>query len=540
MSSSINFSELLSYIDLLKSKLHQSEVQQYSIFARDMHQLSVKDYVLYDGIMDELSRHAEIIIIDDDLREIKAKEFSGSQNLRAVFIPHAVNIIGEEAFKNCENLETVFISSKHLSAIGDSCFFNCQKLRAVNSRSYIKRIGVAAFKGCIALESIEVHANEVGPSVFENCISLESAVWGTDAEIQEKTFKNCVSLNSMHLHEGIKSIGDEAFDGCTSLKECVHTIHIDGYTSDGKRAGGMLEDVVFLPENLESIGKCAFRSCSSLRAFELPYELVNIGDEAFINCAMLEKLELHLSYHTGMQKIILGKNCFSACNKLVLELTNQPAPYLISYFLKNKIVFSVYGKNIIYYPDSPPLSLIQEGEYSIKTEHGTFEFDTGVLIRYIGSGGRIQLPESTLFIAPDAFTKGRGINGMNWDYIALGDELIEYHIAEDGIVQLPEGLKNLNCSFKNIDYLRKLILPEGLETIGSSCFSDAENLSDVVFPSTLKKIGSYAFSGCINLNNVELPACMEEIEDFSFSSCDSLENFICNSENCAISKFAFL
>ena len=35
MSISINFSELLSYIDLLKNKFPGSETQQYSIFARD-------------------------------------------------------------------------------------------------------------------------------------------------------------------------------------------------------------------------------------------------------------------------------------------------------------------------------------------------------------------------------------------------------------------------------------------------------------------------------------------------------------------------
>ncbi len=65
------------------------------------------------------------------------------------------------------------------------------------------------------------------------------------------------------IPEGITSIGDNAFSGCSSLES------------------------ITLPEGVTSIGWGAFRDCSSLKSITLPEEVTSIGESAFSGCAHL-------------------------------------------------------------------------------------------------------------------------------------------------------------------------------------------------------------------------------------------------------------
>jgi hypothetical protein len=486
--------------------------------------------------MDEVTRNAKVIIMYDGITEIDAKTFSGFQKLRAVFIPGFVTSIGAEAFMNCENLEKVVISTEGTVSIGDACFSKCRKLHTVSSLGAVESIGTAAFEGCSALKEIEVYSKRIGPSAFENCISLESARWRTYCNIPKRAFKNCVSLNSIVMNDGISLIDDEAFDGCSSLKEYINTIYVDGRTSDGQRAGGSFEEITLLPEELESIGEHAFRNCTSLSGFDFPYELRNVGSGAFEGCDKIENIEVYIS-ESQDQCIVFGENCFNGCIKLLLSFTSFPPPHMLTYLMKAKIPFKVFGKDGLYGPDLPPFSNIEIGEYRIETEHGIFEYETGVLVRYIGKGGEIQLPESTVYVAPGAFTNG--IDGVYWEYILLDGEFIDFHVPEDGIVRIPHGIKHLECNFDDASLIKEIVLPEGLETIGNSCFYGAENLEEVVFPSTLKKICSFAFAKCYSLGDIEFPDNMEKVEDFAFSDCYNLQSYVYDSEKCIIDSLAF-
>ena len=69
--------------------------------------------------------------------------------------------------------------------------------------------------------------------------------------------------------DGLKSIGDSAFDGCSGLT-------------------GELR----LPDGLTSIGDRAFWGCSGLNGeLHLPDGLTNIGDGAFFRCDRIEKIK---------------------------------------------------------------------------------------------------------------------------------------------------------------------------------------------------------------------------------------------------------
>ena len=65
------------------------------------------------------------------------------------------------------------------------------------------------------------------------------------------------------------------------------------------------------------------------------------------------------------------------------------------------------------------------------------------------------------------------------------------------------------------------ILP-GVETIRGSAFENNRYIKSIIFPSTVKTVGKYAFSECTNLEEVSLNDGLVEMESGLFNSCKKL------------------
>jgi hypothetical protein len=78
-------------------------------------------------------------------------------------------------------------------------------------------------------------------------------------------------------------------------------------------------------------------------------------------------------------------------------------------------------------------------------------------------------------------------------------------------------------AFSQLRELSKIIIPDGVLTIGKEAFSECANLAEVDLPSSLRYIGMDAFSGCEKLKHITLPECLEVISQGAFS-CSGLTN----------------
>ena len=104
----------------------------------------------------------------------------------------------------------------------------------------------------------------------------------------------------------------------------------------------------------------------------------------------------------------------------------------------------------------------------------------------------------------------------------IGDDA--FHIAKHnmfsslGSIEFPSTLQSVcNCAFSGCNRLKKLLLNEGLQTIGGAAFSQCYRLRSVEFPSTFCEVGPYAFQDCTQLNKVVLNGkCAVEV-----ASCPS-------------------
>ena len=112
------------------------------------------------------------------------------------------------------------------------------------------------------------------------------------------------------------------------------------------------------------------------------------------------------------------------------------------------------------------------------------------------------------------------ING--YTVVGIGDlNLPPYYDNTVETVIVPDTVKYIERfayypSTAPVVNLKKVTLPEGLETIGDNAFASAPGLSEINLPSTLKSIGERAFMNC-NIDNFTIPAGVEYIGANAFN-----------------------
>lgn len=80
-------------------------------------------------------------------------------------------------------------------------------------------------------------------------------------------------------------------------------------------------------------------------------------------------------------------------------------------------------------------------------------------------------------------------------------------------------------NFSYITSLKKVIIPEGIISIGWLAFSDCTNLEEIELPSSLQTIGAEAFANT-SIKEIELSENISNVGTRAFSGCSSLEKVI--------------
>ena len=159
--------------------------------------------------------------------------FANLESLKSVTI-NGVASIGESAFYNCTNLQSVTISDG-VTGIGKFAFSGCVNLSNLTLPSYATFIGREAFRGCKSLTSITIPKGvvSIGYSAFNGCSGLTS-VSMPDSVIYlgDCAFSGCENLKSVTLSKGLMRIGANAFYECGNLTSAT----MDGVTSIGESA----------------------------------------------------------------------------------------------------------------------------------------------------------------------------------------------------------------------------------------------------------------------------------------------------------------
>ena len=160
---------------------------------------------------------------------------------------------------------------------GKQLFYNCKKLETV-----------------IGFETV---SGSMPTSVFQSCANLGFVKLPTNmTKIPNSMFQSCNSgnLNIANLLEltQLTTIGSWAFDGCQrltiTLPDSVTTLNSSAFGSAFKYAGAI---TISPNSQLKTIGESAFSDCGKLAGIYIPSTVTSIGKNAFKGCSSLTKLE---------------------------------------------------------------------------------------------------------------------------------------------------------------------------------------------------------------------------------------------------------
>jgi len=259
--------------------------------------------------------------MNDNIREetpasVVEYEYTGSDhhvpnNMTHVRIHPTVTKIESWSFHNRRSLKEV-VFNEGLVCIGMNAFCGCTALQSINIPSTVIEIDHDAFRSCTGLK--EVVLNEgltiIGSSAFHDCKSLQSiTIPSTVDEISMTVFIRCNSLREVVLSDGLKKIAGHSFQSCTSLQSITIPSTVDEIGSSAFYSCTDLQDVV-LNERTKRIKISAFAKCTSLRSIKLPSAVIEIDRHAFRDCLELREVVIH------NEEVQIGDYAFENCSSL--------------------------------------------------------------------------------------------------------------------------------------------------------------------------------------------------------------------------------
>lgn len=212
-----------------------------------------------------------------------------------------------------------------MQKIDDHAFGNCE-FTSINIPFSVIEIGSNPFSGCQALSSITVDVDNPVYDSRNNC----------NAIINSETNELITGCQNTNLIEGITSIGNSAFEGCTGLTGDL--VIPNSVTTIGSAAFNFCYNIngtLTMSNSVTSIGDFAFYGCSSITgSLIIPDSVVSIGEYSFHSCYGVDVLII------GNFVNNIGNRAFYGCSGLSEVISKATTPPVFGAGEWNEAVFS--------------------------------------------------------------------------------------------------------------------------------------------------------------------------------------------------------
>ena len=224
---------------------------------------------------------------------IRSFAFYYSRDITSITIPSSVTFIGKSSFEKCTKLTSV-----HISDVAAWCkiifeepytsnplvqahhlFLNGEEIKELVIPSNVISINAGAFYGCFELTSVSIPegVTEIGESAFCECRNMVSISFPSSVKsIGKYAFNFLDRLTSVHITD-IAAWCNIDFVGYwywSNPLYYAHHLYLNGTE---------VKDLV-IPEGVSSIGNFAFGGCTGLTSVTIPSSVTSIGAYSFEDC----------------------------------------------------------------------------------------------------------------------------------------------------------------------------------------------------------------------------------------------------------------
>ncbi len=496
--------------------------------------------VLYNADVTEIAYYPEGLageyIIPETIRGIGGGVFIGKTNITKITIPASVVSIGNGAFENCVNLDTViFEAGNERLVIGDRAFYKCTSLKTLVLPDRTLSLGISCFDSS-AIADIDLGGTEiVGSNAFAGAGGLKTiTIPASVTEIDSFAFRRSALVD---IEFAPRATGDE------SMPYNVLKLGKNLFTSCAS-----LQRVVF-SDGLASIPESTFSDCRALTYVYVPKTVANgdntvlgvegfqraIGERAFSNCVNLSEVEFGLG---GTGDLSFAERAFWGCTSLKeLNLPNRLRG------VDNDLDAFQFGLKSVGGLSNPNAVMVfceYDGRNSAGVESITVEENGSYFSSYDGvlySANR----EVVVFCPPQkkgAVTIAKEAKTFRVSCFWNCSEITSIGFEAGGTVdfETPDVSNSFtyttNALFYNCSKLTSIDFPARLTKIGEYSLSwgygiinsPHNNISSVTFAEgcRLKEIGKGAFKNS-KITEIELPEGVATIGDMPFEGCQISE-----------------
>ena len=504
------------------------------------------------------------IVIPDHVTSIAQNSHLG--NVESIKIGNGITNLSSYTFNYCYNLKSVTLGSG-ISSISTSAFSGCYNLtnitvdrdnpnfKAVDNILYSKNgetlVWCAPGKGKVVIpDSVRTINNDA----FNECADLTSVTVGSGVEyISENPFPYRGTLTNITISpdnqnykaidnvvyskdgtklvmclpdktefvvpDGVRSIGNYAFNECTSLTGVTLPDSLETIGNYAFDCCYVLTKID-IPNNVRSIGEGAFTFCEQLKNITIPDSVERIGDNAFDLCLNLENVTIG----SGLSQ--LGRSVFPVYDELY---TSEEFYTSLPYMLKNVTISenNPYYKsvdNVIYTKDGTTLVWCITNKTDIVIPYGVENIEDYAFY-YCSALKSVVIPDSVTSIGKNSFygtkelvslTLGSSLSVINGDVFSNSNKLANvtisannpYFKAVDNVIYSKDGTTLLWCAPTKTE----LVIADGVTQIDNSALRYCRELTSVTIPDSLTYIESSVFSSCYNITDLTIGSGLSSIE----------------------------